>query len=275
MSEQSAGNRYGMADLLRVMARLRDPDTGCPWDLQQDFASIAPHTLEEVYELVDALERDDLPHVADELGDVLFQVVFYSQLGKEQGAFDFESVVHGVTSKLLRRHPHVFADGDIEGVVRDRASIGDIKAQWEAGKANERAARQQHGLLADVPATLPALSRAQKIQKRAARVGFDWQSAEPVLDKLASEVEELREAMAQASIEASISELGDVMFSAVNMARHLGADAEQVLRDATRRFEQRFEAMEASANADGSHLGDEAPEVLEARWEAAKQQIDG
>jgi ATP diphosphatase len=271
MQNQPIEHRYGINDLIRVMQRLRDPESGCPWDLQQDFSSIVPHTLEECYELADAIERSDLPHVAEELGDVLFQVIFYSQLGSEQAAFSFEDVAHGVTEKLLRRHPHVFAGGEIEGVVDGEASIADIKANWEQTKAQERADKQQHGLLADVPLSLPALSRAQKIQKRAARVGFDWDSLDDVLACLESEVKELREAIANESSAAIQAELGDVMFSAVNVARHLGCDAEQTLRAATHRFESRFQHMETAATNDGKQLADESSEQLERRWQAAKQ----
>ena len=271
MQNQSSETRYDIHDLLRVMQRLRDPEQGCPWDLQQDFNSIVPYTLEECYELADAIERSDLPHVGDELGDVLFQVVFYSQLGAERGAFDFAGVVHGVTDKLLRRHPHVFADGEIEGVVAGDASIADIKANWEQTKAQERAAREQHGALSDVPLTLPALSRAQKIQKRAARVGFDWRRLDDVLACLEAEVCELREAVAERDTQASQAELGDVLFSAVNVARHLGCDAEQTLRAATHRFEARFEHMEATAAGEGKQLSDEDGEQLERRWQLAKQ----
>lgn len=273
MDEATTTHTYTMDDLLRVMGRLRDPQHGCPWDLQQDFASIAPYTLEECYELVDALERNDLVHVADELGDVLFQVVFYSQLGVEQSLFSFESVVHGVTDKLVRRHPHVFAKGEIEGIVEDEAEIADIKATWESIKAEERAQRDQHGLLADVPVTLPALSRAQKIQKRAARVGFDWDAPAPVLAKLESEIGELSGALGEGDLQAAHDELGDVLFSAVNMARHLGADAEQLLRAATRKFETRFEHMESAAAESGSDLQRESATQLEARWETAKQNV--
>lgn len=270
MSENTANTRYTLDDLLRVMARLRDPDTGCPWDLKQDFASIVPYTLEECYELADAIERGDLTHVADELGDVLFQVVFYSQLGSELDAFDFFQVVDGIADKLLRRHPHVFANGEIEGVVDCEASIAEIKANWEATKARERSARQQHGVLADVPHALPALPRAQKIQKRAATVGFDWTDINAVIDCLQAEIDELREAVATGVSPEATDELGDVLFSAVNVARHLGCDAEQALRAATHRFEARFAHMESAAATEGSQLTNESSEQLEARWQQAK-----
>src|SRR5690554_4718442 len=176
----STERRYDLNDLLQLMARLRDPERGCPWDLQQSFATIAPHTLEECYELVDAIERGDYPQVREELGDVLFQVVFYAQLGREQQLFGFDELVHNLVAKLLRRHPHVFPAGDLsEG--RVATDVADVNRSWERIKQAERGARQQHGVLDDVPAALPALTRAAKLQKRAARVGFDWSHWRQVL----------------------------------------------------------------------------------------------
>ena len=188
--------RYELDDLLRVMARLRDPATGCPWDIRQDFRSIVPSTLEECYELAQAIEHEDFPHVAEALGDVLFQVVFYAQLGSERDLFSFETIVDTLVTKLLRRHPHVFADGEIEGVVPDRTSVESVKETWESIKQAERSAKSQGATLADVPLALPALPRAQKLQKRAARVNFDWPDAAGVLAKLEEEIAELRRAMA-------------------------------------------------------------------------------
>ena len=170
MKEQT----YGIRELQRLMARLRDPDTGCPWDLKQTYQSIAPFTLEECLELIDALEQKDFDHVEEELGDLLFQVIFYAQLGKEEGRFDFDTVVSRITTKLLRRHPHVFKDGDLEGVITDRASIDSIKNNWEAEKAAERAARAQQSAMDDIPMTLSALARPQKLQKRGASLGYDF-----------------------------------------------------------------------------------------------------
>ena len=261
---------YDIADLKRLMERLRDPETGCPWDLKQTYQSIAPFTLEECLELIDALEQGDLEHVEEELGDLLFQVIFYSQLGKEDGLFDFESVVSGITAKLLRRHPHVFKDGELEGVITDRASVEQIKTNWEAEKASERAARAQRSAMDDVPATLSSLARAQKLQKRASSVGYDFPSADSVLPSLASELSELAEAREIHVQEEIENELGDVLFTVVNLARHLKVDAEAALRKANRRFEQRVRRAEFAAYEAGSRLQDESDEQLEARWSVAK-----
>ncbi len=261
---------YHIADLQRLMERLRDPDTGCPWDLKQTYQSITPFTLEECLELIDALEQGDLVHVEEELGDLLFQVIFYSQLGKEDGLFDFESVVSGITAKLLRRHPHVFKDGELEGVIEDRTSIEVIKTNWEAEKAAERAARAQESAMDDVPKTLNALARAQKLQKRASSVGYDFSSANKVLESLESELGELAEAREIRGQEEIENELGDVLFTVVNLARHLKVDAEAALRKSNRRFEQRVRRAERAAIDEGSRLQDESVEKLEARWSAAK-----
>lgn len=261
---------YDIADLKRLMQRLRDPETGCPWDLKQTYQSIAPFTLEECLELIDAIEQGDLEHVEEELGDLLFQVIFYSQLGKEDGLFDFESVVSGITAKLLRRHPHVFKDGELEGVITDRASVEQIKTNWEAEKASERAARAQRSAMDDVPATLSSLARAQKLQKRASSVGYDFPSADSVLPSLASELSELAEAREIHAQEEIENELGDVLFTVVNLARHLKVDAEAALRKANRRFEKRVRRAESAAYEAGSRLEDESVEQLEARWSAAK-----
>ena len=263
---------YSMAELLRIMQRLRDPESGCPWDLKQDFASIVPYTLEECYELADAIGQNDLPHIADELGDVLFQVVFYSQLGSEQGAFDFSSVVDGIARKLLRRHPHVFADGAVEGRVNQAVTTEQVKERWEAIKQEERAERAgtEGGILDDVPRALPALSRAQKLQKRAAGVGFDWPDAAGVMTKLEEELAELKSALDAGSSDATAEELGDVLFTVVNITRRCGLDAEAVLRQANQKFETRFQHMERAALEAGSGLAQESPEQLEQRWQAAK-----
>jgi len=260
---------YTLADLLRVMERLRDPEHGCPWDLKQDFASIAPSTLEEAYELVEAIEHEDYSHVAEELGDLLFQVVFYSQLGRERGLFDMPQVIDTLVTKLLRRHPHVFADGEVEGVVASDASVAEVKQSWEAIKREERAARRQHGALDDVPVALPAISRAQKLQKRAASVGFDWPGIEGVLEKLDEELAELARAQTDAERE---DEVGDVLFTCVNLARHMGVDAEAALRRASAKFESRFNAMESRMTAGDARLTDYDQAALNEAWEAAKNE---
>lgn len=269
---KTAKKPYQLADLLRVMARLRDPQGGCPWDIRQDFQSIVPSTLEECYELAEAIEQEDFPHVAEELGDVLFQVIFYAQLGAERELFSFDTVVDTLVSKLIRRHPHVFADGEIEGVVTQRTSVESVKASWEAIKRGERRAKSQAGVLADVPVALPALPRAQKLQKRAAQVNFDWPEVDSVLAKLEEEIAELREAMAAHQQDNIAEEMGDVLFSCVNLSRHLGLDAEATLRRANSKFERRFLAMEASANAADKGLNTLSAAELESLWEAAKAQ---
>ncbi len=265
-----ADPRYTLTDLLRVMERLRDPEQGCPWDLEQDFDSIVPSTLEECYELAAAIAARDYAHVEDELGDVLFQVIFYSQLGRERDLFDFHSVLHGLVEKLLRRHPHVFAGGAIEGRADDRTTREQVGESWEQIKAAERAGRQLKGALADVPLALPALTRAQKLQKRAARVGFDWSEIDGVLAKIEEEIGELREAVREGSQNRVGEEVGDVLFSCVNLSRHLSLDAEAVLRAASGRFEERFNLMETLARRQGSVLSALAPEQLDALWREAK-----
>ena len=261
---------YSIRELQRLMERLRDPDTGCPWDLKQTYQSIAPFTLEECLELIDALEQNDFYHVEEELGDLLFQVIFYAQLGKEEGRFDFNTVVSRITTKLLRRHPHVFKDGDLEGVITDRASITSIKTNWEAEKAAERAARSQQSAMDDIPMTLSALARAQRLQKRGASLGYDFSSSDGVLSRLDDELNELSRACENHDPEEIENELGDVLFTVVNLARHLKVDAEASLRKASRRFEQRVRRAESAAIDAGSRLQDESVERLEERWSAAK-----
>ncbi|MEC8158027.1 MAG: nucleoside triphosphate pyrophosphohydrolase [Pseudomonadota bacterium] len=261
---------YDIEDLKRLMERLRDPEYGCPWDLEQTYQSIAPFTLEECLELIDALEQSDYEHVKEELGDLLFQVIFYAQLGKEDGRFDFDSVVSGITAKLLRRHPHVFKDGELEGVIEDRTSMASIKANWEKTKAEERAYRSQTSIMDDVPATLGALSRAQKLQKRAATVGFDFSSASDVSIRLLEEYRELEQAMVSGDQNEIENELGDILFTVVNIARHLKVDSEAALRKASRRFEDRIRSVERDAAAEGASLVGESAERLDERWQKAK-----
>ncbi|CAA0088043.1 Nucleoside triphosphate pyrophosphohydrolase [Halioglobus japonicus] len=266
--------RYSTADLLRVMERLRDPQTGCPWDLEQDFKSIVSSTLEECYELVHAIEEDDYEHVAEELGDVLFQVVFYAQLGKEQNLFSFDSVVNILVEKLIRRHPHVFADGELEGIPVGSRSIDEVGQTWELIKQRERDARNQSGVLADIPLALPALSRAQKVQKRAAQVNFDWADTASVVDKLQEELDELRSAIAIGQVDAVRDEIGDVLFTCVNLARHLDMDAEKSLRDATAKFERRFWEMESTAASQGIDLSTASEARYDQLWRQVKARLD-
>ena len=254
-----------MAALLEVMARLRDPERGCPWDVAQTFETIAPYTLEEAFEVADAIERGDLDALREELGDLLFQVVFHARLAEEQGAFDFATVARGLTEKMRRRHPHVFGT----------AAITDADAQtvaWETHKAQERAARNE-GVLDGVPVSLPALARAQKLGRRAARVGFDWPEPAAVLDKLAEETRELEDALAarEQAPEAVEEELGDLLFTMANLARHLGVDAEGALRRASLKFEGRFRAMEARLAAAGRTPEQAGAAELEQLWNEVKE----
>ncbi len=248
-----------------LMARLREPQTGCPWDLEQTFASVAPHTLEEAYEVVDAITRHDLAALRDELGDLLFQVVFHSRLAEEQGAFDLAAVARGLVDKMVRRHPQVFSGG----------KMGDRHEQttrWEAQKALEKAAVGLHSALDDVPLALPALTRAAKLGRRAARVGFDWPDATGPRAKIDEELAELKLAvMAQDAVETA-AELGDVLFAVVNLARHLGVDPEAALRGTNERFERRFRGVEARLTAAGSSPAAAGLEQLNALWESVKRE---
>ncbi|MBE2211214.1 MAG: nucleoside triphosphate pyrophosphohydrolase [Xanthomonadaceae bacterium] len=260
-------------DLLRIMAALRDPEGGCPWDLQQDFSSIAPYTIEEAYEVADAIDRGDMDDLKDELGDLLLQVVFHAQMANEAGAFDFSDVSEAICDKMTRRHPHVFAD----------ASIEDAEAQtvaWEVQKQAERAAKNpaDDSALAGIARGLPEWQRAVKLQSRAARTGFDWPDHRPVIAKLREELEELdaefdaREAAPEdAGVQARLrEELGDVLFVAANLARHAKLDPGDALRAANRKFETRFRAMEALAKAEGRSFGELDLAAQEALWQRVK-----
>ncbi|KGK81410.1 nucleoside triphosphate hydrolase [Stutzerimonas degradans] len=267
---------YQLPDLLHLMARLRDPQHGCPWDLQQNYASVVPHTLEEAYEVADAIESGDFDHLPGELGDLLFQVVYYSQLAREEGRFDFATVVDAITRKLVRRHPHVFPDGDLYGSPElPRLDEAAIKQRWEEIKAEERAekaaAPEQLSLLDDVPAALPALSRAAKLQKRAAQVGFDWPEALPVVDKVREELDEVLVAMSENNAEAVAEELGDLLFVVVNLARHLKVDPENALRGANGKFERRFRFIEQALRQAGRPIENCTLQELDALWDAAKR----
>lgn len=257
-----------MQELLAIMARLRDPEQGCPWDRRQDFASIVPHTLEEAYELAEAIEHNSGEAIRDELGDLLFQVVFYAQLGREAGWFDFEAVAAGICEKLRRRHPHVFGDVDV-------ADEAKVHAQWEQIKAGERAGEGKAGTLAGVAANLPALTRARKLQKRAAGVGFDWADTAPVIDKIREELDEFGEELALSDNRDRLEEeLGDFLFAGVNLARHAGIDPERALRRANRKFETRFAYIEARMAERGSTPADASLEEMDALWEEAKANGD-
>lgn len=268
---------YTLEDLLHLMTRLRDPQSGCPWDLKQTYATIVPHTLEEAYEVADAIERGDLDHLQGELGDLLFQVVFYAQLAKEEGRFEFDGVVDGITRKLLRRHPHVFPTGELYAPAETpRLTDDEVNRRWDEIKAEERAdkaqAPEQLSLLDDVPVALPALSRAAKLQKRAAQVGFDWPDALPVVDKVREELDEVLEAMSENDSAAVADEIGDLLFVVVNLARHLKVDPETALRSANGKFDRRFRFIEQALRHTQRPIQDCTLEEMDALWGEAKRQ---
>ncbi|MBV1891949.1 MAG: nucleoside triphosphate pyrophosphohydrolase [Gammaproteobacteria bacterium] len=249
---------YGIEDLTHLMARLRKPDTGCPWDLKQDFQSIVPHTLEEAYEVVDAIERGDFTHLREELGDLLFQIIFYSQMAKEQNLFNFDEIIDALTAKLLKRHPHVFPDGSLHserktGVVPEQS---EIRKTWEQLKAKDRLKKGALGRLADIPLALPALTRSEKLQKRAANHGFDWPDYRPVLDKVDEELAELREAIELNDARHIEEELGDLIFACINLGRHRDINLDTCLRRANQKFEARFGEMEVIAENDNLEFDD-------------------
>jgi nucleoside triphosphate diphosphatase len=269
MTDQPATKKPAIDDLLDVMARLRNPDNGCPWDREQTFETIAPYTIEEAYEVADAIESGDMDQLEDELGDLLFQVVFYAQMSRESGGFDFDSVARRISTKMRDRHQHVF------GAVDERTSEGQTIA-WESQKAQERKARaaktgRKPSALDGVALALPALMRAQKLQKRAASEGFDWTELPPVIDKIREELAELQaEIDAKANIERLQDEAGDLLFAAVNLARHLGVDAEVALRGTNAKFERRFRLVEEGLEKEGKSLNQADLDEMEAHWVAAK-----
>ncbi|MBL0405230.1 nucleoside triphosphate pyrophosphohydrolase [Microvirga aerilata] len=262
--------------LLEIMAALRTPETGCPWDLDQDFTSIAPYTLEEAYEVVDAIERGDLADLRDELGDLLLQVVFHARMAEEQGAFAFPDVIEAITKKLIRRHPHVF--GNIKEL-----SPEEVKSLWDTikgeEKAERRAARETMGLdpeaheagfLGGIPTALPALTRAQKLTAKAAKVGFDWPESVQVIDKIHEEFEEVKEASSSGDRDRIEDEIGDLLFSVTNLARHFGIDPERALRRTNAKFERRFKAVETALGQQDRSLDEASLDEMETLWVAAK-----
>jgi nucleoside triphosphate diphosphatase len=259
--------------LLAIMAALRTPGSGCPWDLEQDFATIAPYTIEEAYEVAEAIARGDLLDLKDELGDLLLQVVFHARMAEEAGAFDFGDVVESITGKLIRRHPHVFGDARDLSPAGVKALWGEIKEaekaerRRERGEAEERAAA---GVLAGVPAGLPALVRAEKLTRKAATVGFDWPDAAQVVGKIEEEVREVREALEAGARGAIEDEIGDLLFAAVNLARHAGVDPESALRRANAKFERRFRAVEQALAAGGRQPAEASLAEMEDLWVEAK-----
>lgn len=253
---------YQLNDLLAIMAKLRDPANGCPWDIKQTYSSIVPYTLEEAYEVADAIERQSFDELKDELGDLLFQVVFYAQIASEEGRFQFNDCVDAICDKLVRRHPHVFADGSA-------ANAEQVLKNWEALKSEERKATGQHSVLDNIPAAMPALSRAYKLQKRCANVGFDWPDVAGAWDKVKEEIDEVEELPTDSpKLE---EELGDLMFALVNVVRKHKLEPETVLRKANMKFEQRFRAVEAALQQDGKAPQQSDLAEMDALWEQVKR----
>jgi MazG family protein len=250
--------------LLEVMRRLRDPEAGCPWDKEQTFATIAPYTIEESYEVADAIARDDMRDLKEELGDLLFQVVFHSRIAEEAGLFSFDDVAKGMADKLIRRHPHVF--GDVSHRTADEQTVA-----WEQVKAEERRAKDKGGVLDDVPVGLPALTRAAKLTKRAARVGFDWPTLGEVLDKLDEETRELKAEIDAGDVDKARAELGDLLFVMANLARKLEVEPEDALRLTNAKFVRRFEAIESALTAQGRTPEQSSLQEMDALWNAAKR----
>lgn len=260
--------------LIEIMAALRDPQTGCPWDIKQDFQSIKPYTIEEAYEVADAIERGDLDDLNDELGDLLLQVVFHARMAEESGDFSFGDVVLAITRKMIRRHPHVFAQSHSD-------TPEGVKIQWEEIKAAEKAERaarrksrgkdDKAGLLDDVPRALPALTEALKLQTRAARVGFDWSEAEPVLSKIEEEIGELRDALKGVDRSKVREEFGDLLFALVNLGRHIDSDPEMSLRNTNAKFRKRFSYVETALERAGEDLSEASLDRMEDLWSEAKK----
>lgn len=252
--------------LLSIMADLREPEKGCPWDIKQDYKSVLPYTLEEAYEVADAIESGDMQELKVELGDLLFQIVFYAQMAKEDGLFEFRDIVNAINQKLISRHPHVFADVDC----RDEKLLHEA---WEASKAAERNRKSEQSLsaLSGVAAALPALKRSQKLQKRAARKGFDWPDIQPVFNKINEEINELQEAIEEKDSAHIEEEMGDILFACVNLSRHLNMDAEEALRKSNQKFIKRFACIEKKLSQTNKAMEDCSLDELEALWHEAKQ----
>lgn len=288
MPENQAQNKYSLEDLLYLMSRLRDPERGCPWDVKQTFESIVPHTLEEAYEVAEAIEQGDRDEIRDELGDLLFQVVFYARMAEEEGSFDFSDIADAITTKLVRRHPHVFPNKDLRAFHPEGTNFSDdqIKGQWDAIKAEERALKatlgkqeKTPGILDDIPKALPSLGRADKLQRRAANVGFDWEHIDDVFAKLEEEIGEIREVILQAKdksfrepeIHARLTdEVGDLLFCGVNLARFLKVNPDEALRGCNDKFTKRFSHIEKALSEQGKAFEDCTLKELDALWDEAK-----
>ena len=256
--------------IIEIMRQLRDPETGCPWDVEQDFSTIAPYTIEEAYEVADAVQRGDVNDIRDELGDLLLQVVFQARIAEEAGLFTLADVARGISDKMVDRHPHVFGG-------EDRPQIEEQSGRWEAIKAAERASKGKTGVLDDIAAGLPPMLRALKLQKRAARVGFDWADMDHIIAKLDEETAELRAEVTKDSVDQNrvMDEVGDVLFVAVNLARRAGVDPETALMGCNSKFEQRFRYIEHNAEKIGKSIGDMSLDEMEALWQEAKTRPAG
>lgn len=282
MNQEQFSSKSAIEQLLAVMSMLRDKENGCPWDLEQSIRSLAPYTLEEVYEVVSAIEEGDMIELEDELGDLLFQVVFYAQLAQEDGHFDFSAIALAITNKLLRRHPHVFPEGKVELFgQKPELSADEVVVNWEAIKQLEREEKQRkrgdvetnsmQSILDDLPKAVPALERARKLQNRAAGVGFDWPDIAPVLEKLKEEIAEFEEAVRGGNNERITDELGDILFSVVNLARHTKIESETALRNTNRKFQNRFQWIEAKLIEQEKDIKATGLGELEALWQQAKE----
>lgn len=258
-----AKNIYTITDLVRVMADLRNPEGGCPWDLEQNFKTIAPYTIEEAYEVADAIDRKDMKNLREELGDLLFQPIYHAQLAAEEGHFDIHDVIHDVTAKMISRHPHVFGEATAQ-------SASDVNKIWDERKKDEKAG-QENSALDGVPLALPSLLRAQKLQKKAAKVGFEWTKAEDILDKLEEELGELREACRKGVLEEKADEIGDILFVMANLARLLDINAEEALRQCGNKFERRFRGLEKTLKAEGADLKSTPLQKMEEAWQQQKE----
>ncbi|MBB4102488.1 ATP diphosphatase [Rhizobium borbori] len=264
-----------IARLIEIMARLRNPETGCPWDIEQDFASIKPYTIEEAYEVADAIERNDMGDLCEELGDLLLQVVFHARMAEEAGQFSFGDVVEAVTRKMIRRHPHVFARSDADTPDKVKVQWDEIKKQEKAERAERRARLGgeetfKAGHLGSVPRAFPALMEALKLQEQAAKVGFDWADPEPILDKIEEEIAEFRVALASGNKARISDELGDLIFAVANVGRHVKADPEDALRGTNTKFRRRFSYIEKTLSDNGISLSDATLDEMETLWQAAK-----
>jgi len=261
--------------LLEIMAALRTPVTGCPWDLEQTFETIKPYTLEEAYEVADAIERSDLDDLRDELGDLLLQVVFHARMAEEQGEFGFGDVVEAITAKMIRRHPHVFAVSDADDPAKVKKQWDEIKSEEKRERTERRAKRGitedfKTGHLGSVPSSMPALAEALKLQQQAAKVGFDWSEPEPILDKIEEEIGEFRAALKTGDKTRIADELGDLIFAAVNIGRHVGVEPEMAVRGTNTKFRRRFAYIEQTLTANGENLGEATLERMEELWQEAK-----